>query len=194
VTDHAPAARADGPLLVEFTATRADMAAFQTFVTARVWQSVRTARYYALLAGVIVAAATVLSVVDIDPVTVIATAAVFAASWWIISREYRRGLAPLAGGSLVGARRVELSEAGVRQVADRHDAFTRWDGVLMVEETSTHLFLMTDRLAGYIVPRSAFADAAAYARFSQFTRQHAARPMMDGAGNPPRMRGWTIDS
>jgi hypothetical protein len=47
--------------------------------------------------------------------------------------------------------------------------------VLTVEETSTHLFLMTDRLAGYIVPRRAFADPGKYARFSEFAQEHARR-------------------
>ena len=163
-------------MTVEFTATAADMAAFQSFVTARVWRAVRTARYYLVLSLLIVVAATLLSVMDLHMPSVAATSLLLLAIWWVISREYRRGLAPLPGGSLVGARRVELADAGVRQLADRHEAFTRWSGILAIEETGTHVFFMTDRLAGYIVPRRAFADAQAWHAFVAFARDRTRPP------------------
>ena len=157
-------------MVVEFTATRADMAAFQAFVTARVWRTVRTPRYYVTLAILIVVAATLLSVMDIHLPSVAATALLLLAIWWVIAREYRRGLAPAERGSLTGARQLTLTDDGIRQSGATHDAFTRWDGVVSVEQTPTHVFLMTDRLAGYIVPRRAFADAAAGAAFVDFAR------------------------
>ena len=147
------------------------MAAFQTFVTAQVWRAVRTRRYYVLLATLIVIAAAVLSVMDIHMPTVTATAILLLVIWWVISREYRRGLAPVERGSLIGWRRLELRLDGVRQIAERHEALTRWDGVLAIEQTPTHIYLMTDRLAGYIVPRRGFANADACAAFVAFARE-----------------------
>jgi hypothetical protein len=90
--------------------------------------------------------------------------------WWIISRLYRTAVRPLRAGSLVGRRRVELSEDGVRQLAELHDAKTRWAGVLSIDETPSHIFLMTDKLAGYIIPRRAFTDDAQRRAFVEFAR------------------------
>jgi hypothetical protein len=98
-----------------------------------------------------------------------------ASFWWILAKLYRSAATPLRQGSLVGPRRVELSDEHIRQVAALHDARTRWKGILSVEETPTHVFLMTDRLAGYIVPRRAFADPAQYAAFVAFARERVGR-------------------
>jgi hypothetical protein len=48
-------------------------------------------------------------------------------------------------------------------------------GVLSVNETPTHIFLMTDRLAGYVIPRRAFADPTEHEAFLGFARTHVNR-------------------
>ena len=162
-------------IAVEFEATRADMGAFQAFVTAGIRRSVRSPLYYSAigLLGVIVGG--VLSGaagVRLHRPTAIVILLLGALFWWIISRLYRSAVTPLPDGSLVGHRRVELDDEGVRQVARLHDARTRWPGVLSVDETPTHIFLMTDRLAGYIIPRRAFSEPTEREAFLGFARMH----------------------
>lgn len=165
-------------MAVEFEAMHEDMAAFQAFVTTGIRKAVRTPAYYRSLAILIAFVAISISgLVDfsLHPPTVIAVLILFAIFWLIISRMYKRAASPLDHGSLVGPRRVVVDEDGIQQVAPLHESRTKWQGVLSVDETGTHVFLMTDRLAGYIVPRRAFADTAHYAAFVTFARERLKR-------------------
>jgi hypothetical protein len=161
-------------IVVEFTATTADMAAFQGFVTAGIRRTVRTPAYYQSLVILIAFVGVSLSgLIDfrLHTPTVIVVMLLFAVFWVLISRMYRRAATPLDTGSLVGPRKVVLDEEGIRQIAPLHEGFTRWPAVLSVNETPSHVFLMTDRLAGYIVPRTAFAEQAQYTAFVAFARE-----------------------
>jgi hypothetical protein len=160
-------------MIVEFEATPADMAAFQAFVTGRIRRAVRTPLYYGVLTLLAVIVGGLLAGaagVRLHRPTFLVAIALGAAFWWLIARLYRSAAKPFPGGSLVGRRRVELTEDGIRQSADLHDAKTRWAGVLSIDETPAHIFLMTDRLAGYIVPARAFASADERAAFVAFAR------------------------
>jgi hypothetical protein len=170
----------DPELRVTFTATRADMAAFQRFVTGRIRASVRTPLYWLVLVLAAILAGGVLSGavgVRVDPASALVVALLVPAIWWPLSRLYRLAASPGERGSLVGPRTIALSEDGVRQLAPLHQGFTTWEGVLEVAQTGAYLFLMTDTLAGYVVPRRAFADDAAWRAFAQCarTRLEAAR-------------------
>jgi hypothetical protein len=166
-------------LVAEFEATPADVAAFQAFVTGRIRRSIQTPLYYTVLAllaiivGGLLAGAAGIRLHRPTFVTVIALGAAF---WWIIAQFYRSAAKPLPEGSLLGRRRVELTDDGIRQIADLHDARTRWRGVLFVAETPAHLFLMTDALAGYFIPTRAFADPGAREAFAAFAREHIKAP------------------
>jgi hypothetical protein len=163
-------------IAVEFTATRDDMAAFQAFVTAGIRKAVRTPAYYSALAVLIAVVGVFLSgAVDfvLHVPTVLVVLILFAVFWVIIAGMYRRAATPLENGSLVGPRRIILDEDGIRQVAALHEGRTNWRGVLAVHETPSHVFVMTDRLSGYIVPRRAFADPGQYTAFVDFARTRA---------------------
>ena len=164
------------PLVADFVQTRADMAAFQRAVTARVRRDVRSPSYYAGLTALAVVAGALLSGVAglrLHAPSAIAVLVLGLIVWWFISKLYRGAVTPLEEGSLVGPRRIELDDDGVRQIAALHEARTRWPGVLSVDATDTHIFLMTDRLAGYIVPRRAFADGEEAEAFIAFARGRA---------------------
>lgn len=163
---------------VEFDATREDMAAFQAFVTAGIRKAVRTPAYYSALAVLIAVVGVFLSgAVDfvLHVPTILVVLALFGAFWTIIAGMYRRAATPLENGSLVGSRRIVLDEGGVRQIAALHEGRTSWRGVLSIHETPAHVFLMTDRLSGYIVPRRAFADSTQYTAFVEFARRRVGR-------------------
>jgi hypothetical protein len=154
------------------------MAAFQAFVTAGIRKAVRTPAYYRSLAILIAfVAISVSGLIDftLHPPTVIVVLILFGIFWLIISRMYKRAASPLDNGSLVGPRTIVVDEEGIRQVAALHEGRTKWQGVLSIHETGTHVFLMTDRLAGYIVPRRAFADTAQYTAFVAFARDRISR-------------------
>jgi hypothetical protein len=162
--------------VVDVVQTRADMAAFQRFVTARVRRDVRSPVYYLGLTALAVVAGALLSGVAglrLHTPTAVLVLVLGLLVWWFISTLYRSAVTPLEDGSLVGPRRIELDEDGVHQVAALHDARTRWPGVLSVEATDAHIFLMTDRLAGYIVPRRAFAAGEEAEAFLAFARSRA---------------------
>lgn len=164
------------PLVADFVQTRADMAAFQRFVTARVRRDVRSPAYYAGLAVLAVVAGSLLSGVAglrLHTPTALLVLVLGLVVWWFISKLYRGAVAPLDDGSLVGPRRIELDEDGLHQVAALHESRTRWPGVVSVDVTDTHIFLMTDRLAGYIVPRRAFGAADEAEAFAAFARARA---------------------
>lgn len=163
---------------VHFTAVKADMAAFQRFVTARIRRSVRTPIYF----GVLVLFAVILGellrrlpALQFHTPTAALVIGLGGLLWWVLSRLYRHAALPVEGGALVGPRRIELTEEGVRQVSDTQDGRSTWAGILSVHETPTHIFLMTDRLAGYIVPSKAFASGAERAAFVAFARARAGR-------------------
>lgn len=164
-------------LEVRFTATRADMAAFQRFVTARIRRTVRTPLYWLVLVLAAVLAGSVLSGglgVRVDPASAAVVGLLVPAVWWPLSRLYRLAAAPGERGSLVGPRVITLDAEGVSQVAPLHRGFTSWAGVQGVHQTPAYIFLMTDTLAGYVVPRRAFADAAAWDRFAAVARERTA--------------------
>ena len=163
---------------VQFNAVKADMAAFQRFVTARIRRSVRTPMYFGVLALFAVIAGEVLRRLPALQFHVPTAGLVIVLGgllWWVLSRLYQQAALPVTGGALVGPRRIELDEDGVRQVSETQDGRSTWAGVLSVHETATHLFLMTDRLAGYIIPLRAFPDAAAREAFVAYARARAGR-------------------
>lgn len=166
---------------VEFTATRADMSAFQRFVTARIRASVRTPIYWLVLVLGAVLAGAVLSGalgVHVEAKSAAVVAVLVPAIWWPLSRLYRLAAAPGETGSLVGPRTITLSEDGVRQLTPLHRGFTAWEGVLDVVQAGGYLFLMTDTLAGYVIPRRAFATDEAWSTLGSVAkaRMVAARP------------------
>ncbi len=163
---------------VQFTAVKADMAAFQRFVTARIRRSVRTPVYF----GVLVLFAVILGellrrvpALQFHTPTAALVLGLGGLLWWVLSRLYRYAALPVDGGALVGPRRIELTDDGVRQVSETQDGRSTWAGILSVDETPTHIFLMTDRLAGYIVPVTAFTTADDRRAFVTFARDRARR-------------------
>lgn len=88
--------------------------------------------------------------------------------------QLTRASVPSEGGAILGRRRLTLDDRGVRDESTNHDAVTAWRGVLAIEETPTHVFLMIDRFAAYIVPKRAFQDAAQLGNFLTFAKQHVA--------------------
>ena len=93
-----------------------------------------------------------------------------AAFWMFFRYRIRSVVRPDPRGSLIGRFTMEVDDRGVSMKTAQHTAHTKWPGVLAVEETDTHVLLFTDRLAGYYIPKRAFADAAQVTAFLAFVR------------------------
>ena len=68
-----------------------------------------------------------------------------------------RRLFPVQGGLVLGEKRITLSPEGLHQSSKAHESLFRWSLVRGIGETQRHIFIMLDRNAGVIIPRSSFS-------------------------------------
>jgi hypothetical protein len=67
-----------------------------------------------------------------------------------------RRLFPVPGGMVLGEKHITLCPEGLRQSSVAHESLFRWPLVRRIGETPRHIFVMLDRNAGVIIPRSSF--------------------------------------
>lgn len=75
----------------------------------------------------------------------------------------------------LGKRRYEAGPDGLRSENEIIDTRVRWTGITGVEDTPGHVFLLTGPHTAFVVPRRAFADAAARTRFVDAVKAHLLR-------------------
>ena len=166
---------------VQFETTPADIQAFQKFAASLVrgftskaslgfsWRSM----VLGVPVGILLFIAAKLLRFTFHMPTALVLAGVFLAFWWWASWSLARATPPAERGAFLVRRQVSLDENGIREQSAEHKHYSTWQGVLSVEETPDHVFLMIDRFAGYIVPKRAFSDAAQLGEFVAFARKHA---------------------
>ena len=76
----------------------------------------------------------------------------------------------------MGDTTIVVDGKGVSSTSAGVELRIPWDKVLDVIAAKEHLFLMFGRLAGVIVPRRAFTDAADAQRFAEFVRSKTQKP------------------
>jgi hypothetical protein len=172
----------------EFVATADDLRAFQQFAVTKVrgftsraslglsWRSIAVG----MPIGIVLVILTKISAFEFHAPTALVCAAIFVSFWLFFRWRFSRALPPVAEGSLLGPRRTTLDDWGIRERSAHSEHCTDWQGVLSVEETEQHIFVMIDRFAGYVIPKRAFADVERLQEFVGFTRQHA---MVDRHGH-----------
>ena len=101
------------------------------------------------------------------------TALVLVMFFEFFRRRATSALAPAADGIIIGPRDTSIDDDGVMEQATNHRVFTAWPGVHSVDETDDHVFVMVDRVAGYMVPKRAFRDSSEAAAFMAFARARA---------------------
>ena len=84
-----------------------------------------------------------------------------------------RRMLPAEGGVVLGLKCVTIHADGLRQSSEHHDCLFRWSLVQRIGETRHHIFVMLDRNAGLIVPKSAFATPAECESFLAEVRKHS---------------------
>jgi hypothetical protein len=95
--------------------------------------------------------------------------------WGFFRWRLATAFSPTMGGALVGHREITLDEDGIVEESANHRHQSRWPGVVAVDETSDHVFVMIDRFAGYIVPKRAFQDSLNLNAFVTFARARIER-------------------
>jgi hypothetical protein len=74
------------------------------------------------------------------------------AALFLVSRLLRYWMRPIPDGAVLGDWRFEFSPAGIRVRRPHVDSLTLWGAVQDVTGTAEHLFVWTDRIAGFVVP------------------------------------------
>jgi len=166
---------------VEFVATAGDLRSFQQFAVTKVrgftsraslgfsWRPIALG----IPIGIVLVILAKTSTFELHVPTALVCAAIFVSFWLFFRWRFSRALPPVAEGSCLGPRRTTLDDGGIREKSAHSEHYTDWQGVLSVEETDQHIFVMIDRFAGYIIPKRAFADVTHSQEFLGFTRQHA---------------------
>jgi hypothetical protein len=157
---------------VAFELTLDDYQAFQVYAC----RPVKRPPWPFLLLLVLVTVATVVTALRLvasrDSFMVgffVANAVVGGYSLLIVRRA--RGISePMPNGCILCRQEYWVEDEGLRQRTPHWDGVTRWSGILRVEETEHHLFLMLDRVMAYIVPKRAFASPADAASFAERVR------------------------
>ena len=174
----------------QFETTPADIQAFQRFAVSSVrgftgkaslglsWRSI----VLGIPVGIAVIIAGNLLRFTFDFPTAVVCAAIYFSFWGYARWRFARALPPAERGSLLGPRQTSLDEDGVREESPNHKHQSHWRGILSVEETGEHVFLMIDSIAGYIVPKRAFPDSERLRDFLTFAREHVQR---HGRGTQP---------
>jgi hypothetical protein len=68
--------------------------------------------------------------------------------------------------------KLVIDDAGIRAQLDGQSGSTAWKLIERTVETDSHVFLYLNRLRGYIIPKSAFSDAADLEQLRQFIALH----------------------
>jgi hypothetical protein len=160
---------------IQFETQADDFLAFQRFVASSLQGRNKAGRWWILVCvctGVVLGATGFTE--SLHWPTAVALAAFFIVVWGWARWQLTRASVPSEGGAILCRRQITLDDIGVRDKSTNHDAVTTWRGVLAIEETPTHVFLMIDRFAAYIVPKRAFQDAAQLGGFLTFAKQHVA--------------------
>lgn len=68
--------------------------------------------------------------------------------------------------------RIEISSGGLRSVGGIAESMTPWSSIIDIAVTGEAIYLFIMKNAAHIVPRHAFADAAAFDRFVAAARSY----------------------
>jgi predicted helicase len=75
-----------------------------------------------------------------------------------ISRTQLRRMKPSDDGYVIGNQKLTLCEEGIRQMSRHHQMLMNWSCVRAVNTTDKHVFVMVDRIGGFILPKRSFSS------------------------------------
>lgn len=94
------------------------------------------------------------------------------------SRRQLRQMKPSDDGFVIGNQKLTLCEEGIRQTSRHHQMLMNWSNVRAVDTGDKHIFVMVDRISGFILPKRSFPSDK---QLEQFVEEINKR-----AGNLPK--------
>jgi len=91
----------------------------------------------------------------------------------IYSKLQMRKTGPASDGSIIGPRAISVTAEGIGEVCPNQETLIRWPAVRAVQSVGEHIFVMTDRNAGIIIPHRSFASGSERNQFLEDIRQHS---------------------
>lgn len=151
---------------VSFTTTAEDHAAYVCALTKGMqWTCLLLTIVSAVLSVIIISLAQVLLAkfsfyADIHPAlgSVLWFLFFFTFYWFIHIFLYRYAAVERVhqDGYFLRPREISIDHNGVREVSKSHESFSRWDGVLGIDENDQLIFIYVDQLAAYVIPKRDF--------------------------------------
>jgi hypothetical protein len=108
--------------------------------------------------GIILGVTLAVSGVRLDVASLMA--GLLGGAFWltIFSRLYMRKMAPVADSHILGPRTVSVTDDGIIEKSQKHEALFRWPSIRSVDSVNEHIFVMLERNVGIIVPCRAFSS------------------------------------
>ena len=176
---------------VEFTITREDYWAFNKHQMSKQFAGTLLARWwlYVVLFGAVMVLGVVLTVLrgDLGWVAELARSAtgkmigvlliavlgllLLLGVMVLVNRRSVMRL-PSDKSDTLGDRRIHITPEGIQSRTALGESFHQWDGVLRIEETDQFVYLFTDNMAAYLVPKRAFKSDEEVDRFVKTCRSH----------------------
>jgi hypothetical protein len=92
------------------------------------------------------------------------------------AKARKKQFAPSPGSYMIGSQEVVASPEGLRAVSPQHDALFQWPLIFGPEATDDHVFILVDRLAGFIIPNRSFESTEEREQFLAEIQRYAKRP------------------
>jgi len=68
------------------------------------------------------------------------------------------GSIPAKNGSVLGKRKYKITDAGLAEESATNSSIQKWEGIKSVEENRDLIFVFTDKIAGYLIPKRSFRN------------------------------------
>lgn len=83
------------------------------------------------------------------------------------------GSFPSKNGSVLGKRKYSITDEGLLEETSTTSSMQKWEGIKSVEENRDLIFLFTDKIAAYFIPKRSFSSAEEMEQFIKVVKEKA---------------------
>ncbi len=112
-----------------------------------------------------------------DPLIVMIELIIFYLAWGVLIlimymiSFYRIRKMPDQDGSILRERTYVILDEGIKEVTTSSETLFRWNGIKKVAETNDYVYLFTDRIAAFIIPKRYLKGPGESERFVELLKQ-----------------------